>query len=61
MGIIHLFQLSIFIMIIEMESLANAFRMQNSLAKVFCPLDSVWMGSVKGQYLFIDYHISLSV
>ena len=61
MGIIHLFQLSVFIIIIEMESLANAIRMQNSLAKVLCPLESVWMGTVKGQYLFINYHISLSV
>ena len=32
-----------------MESLANAIRMQNPLAKVFYPLDSVWMGTVKGQ------------
>ena len=61
MGIIYLFQLSVFIIIIETESLANAIRIQNSLAKVFCPLESVWMGTVKGQYLFISYYISLSV
>lgn len=39
---------------IEMESLAKEIRMQNPLTTVFFPLDSAWMGTVKGQYLFID-------